>query len=147
MNYFIFLVIFEELLDSTMWLKLPTGWSAGYQKKFVLSIKSWIFCFFSKIKLHMVLHDVIFNMATWIWSWSLWFFSRKFESSVLNTELAIHALGQVHCTYYYSIFHGPPRAWPCIRMQGQGPKIYRKNLIFLFIYYLLYFFMGHLWQS
>jgi hypothetical protein len=32
-NKFIFLVIFEELLDAAMWLKLPKGWRAGYQKK------------------------------------------------------------------------------------------------------------------
>jgi hypothetical protein len=30
--------------------------------------------------------------------------------SATNTELAIHALRQVHCTYCYSIFHNPPHA-------------------------------------
>jgi hypothetical protein len=51
MNYFIFLVIFEELLDLAMWLKLPK------KIKIVLFLKE---------NLHMVLHDVIFNMTTWI---------------------------------------------------------------------------------
>jgi hypothetical protein len=31
-NYFIFLGIFEELLDAAMWLKLPKGLSAGCLK-------------------------------------------------------------------------------------------------------------------
>jgi hypothetical protein len=32
------------------------------------------------------------------------------EVDIVNTELEIHALGQVHCTYYYNIFHDPPGA-------------------------------------
>jgi hypothetical protein len=32
LNYFIFHVILEELLDATMWLKLSKGYTAGYSK-------------------------------------------------------------------------------------------------------------------
>jgi hypothetical protein len=59
---FIFLVIFEELLDATMWLKLPKGRKVGYQKKVCVIHKILYFLFF----LHIVLHDVIFNITAWI---------------------------------------------------------------------------------
>jgi hypothetical protein len=63
---FIFLVIFEELLDAAMWLKVPKGKWVGISKKKVLLIKSWIYLFFELKKLSMVLHDVIFNKTIWI---------------------------------------------------------------------------------
>jgi hypothetical protein len=34
--------------------------------KFVLSIKSWILTFFSKMNLYMILYDAVFNVATYI---------------------------------------------------------------------------------
>jgi hypothetical protein len=51
-------------------LNCPRASGQGTQKKIVLSIKFWIiflflFLFFIQ-KLHMVLHDVIFNETPWI---------------------------------------------------------------------------------
>ena len=65
MNYFIFLVIFEELLDATMWLKIPRDRRARNQIVFGFTYKILDCNFIFTKKLHVVPHDVIFNVMAW----------------------------------------------------------------------------------
>jgi hypothetical protein len=68
--------------------------------------------------------------------------------SAINTELAIHALGQVHCTYYYSIFHRPGALDPTyvrgVKAARPKIKIKIKNKKFVYFYFYFYFLLGHL---
>jgi uncharacterized membrane protein YbaN (DUF454 family) len=76
--YWIFLCFLEELLDATMWQTLPKGSRAWYQKIVFLIYNILDFYSFSKKILHMVLHDVIFNMTPLIRHWSL---EKKFKKN------------------------------------------------------------------
>jgi hypothetical protein len=61
---------------TTTWLMLPKDWRACQKKRFVFPIESRIF---QILFLFMVLHDVIFSVATPIWMWSLWFFPKNLQ--------------------------------------------------------------------
>ena len=77
---FISLVLFEELLYASTWLKLPKDWRVGCQKRSLFfSIESWVFnsSFLQFLFLLMVLYDVIFDVAAWIQIWKILIFFKK----------------------------------------------------------------------
>jgi hypothetical protein len=64
-------------------VKLSTSWRIGCKiKTFLLPIESWIFIIPQILFCLMVFHNVIFNLATWIGVWKVWFFSKKCTSSM-----------------------------------------------------------------
>jgi hypothetical protein len=59
------------------------------------------------------------------------------QHPTFNTELAIHALNQVHFCYCYSVFHASLHAW----LPGSAP-----NFLF-FIFYFIYLFGWDIYDS
>jgi hypothetical protein len=62
----IFLVVFEELLDLVMWLTLPKSYRVGCQNMCLNYLKNLGFSFqnYYFLFVHMVLHNIVFNMTT-----------------------------------------------------------------------------------